>query len=122
MSELDGVIVSVPEDLGDLSDDLSLYSDCLTDFIADSILFDNTSGSRLELLPVILFELESAASVRLISLRKISVRSVNDVSLSVSFDVDSFELNFKLFQINSKKVDNNKSGRSYEWSDIQSQS
>ena len=93
MSELDGVIVSVPEDLGDLSDDLSLYSDCLTDFIADSILLDKTSGSILELVPVILFELESAASVRLISLRKISVRSVNVDSLSVSFEVDSFELN-----------------------------
>ena len=96
LSELEGVIVSVPEDLGDLSDDLSLKSDCLTDFIADSIRFDNTSGSRLELLPVIRFELESAASVRLISLRKISVRSVRVDSLSVSFEVDSFELKYSV--------------------------
>ena len=96
MSELDGVIVSVPEDLGDLSDDLSLKSDCFTDFIADSIRFDNTSGSRLELLPVIRFELESAASVRLISLLKISVRSVKVDSLSVSFEVDSFELKYSV--------------------------
>ena len=94
MSELDGVMVSVPEDRGDvLSHVLSLKSDCFTDLIAVSIRFDNTSGSRLELLPVILFELESAASVRLISLLKISVRSVKVDSLSVSFEVDSFELN-----------------------------
>ena len=86
LSELDGVIVSVPDDLGDLSDDLS-------DFICVSIRLEMTSGSRLEILPVVRFELESAASVRLISLLKISVRSVNVDSLSVSFEVDSFELN-----------------------------
>ena len=104
LSELDGVIVSVPDDRGDLSDDLSLKSDWLLTLICDSIRLDITSGSILEILPVDLFELESAASVRLISLRKISVRSVNDVSLSVSFDVDSFELNFKLLRIHTKKV------------------
>ena len=121
LSELDGVIVSVPDDRGDLSDDLSLKSDWLLTLICDSIRLDITSGSILEILPVDLFELESAASVRLISLRKISVRSVSDVSLSVSFDVDSFELNFKLLRIHTKKVrrkwtvikvDDHKSGRS----------
>ena len=121
LSELDGVIVSVPDDRGDLSDDLSLKSDWLLTLICDSIRLDITSGSILEILPVDLFELESAASVRLISLRKISVRSVNDVSLSVSFDVDSFELNFKLLRIHTKKVrrkwtvikvDDHESGRS----------
>ena len=112
LSELDGVIVSVPDDRGDLSDDLSLKSDWLLTLICDSIRLDITSGSILEILPVDLFELESAASVRLISLRKISVRSVNDVSLSVSFDVDSFELNFKLLRVHFEKVDGHKSGRS----------